>query len=249
MILSRIRAKLRDESGLTLVELTVVVALLSAVMAFALQSVVSYQTAATGGIHRLENLDEARTLMQVITKDVRTAAKLDATTSPFIVNTSNPTMTLADDNEVWFYANLDLTTACPKKVRIYVDGSQRLIEAIYDHPLAGSPATGTCTSYPPSPTRTRFVGKYVANTTGQPIFTYYSQDTITGALVPFCGAVGPGCAQDQTPLTVTNGVQVKAVGIRLAIRKNVNSYLAYTTLENTVRLPNVYYYPAPSTSP
>ena len=49
--------------------------------------------------------------MAVATKDIRTAVRLSSTTSPFIK---------ADDNEVMFYANLNLSTACPKIVRISV---------------------------------------------------------------------------------------------------------------------------------
>ena len=60
--------------------------------------------------------------MAVISKDVRTATKLDAATSPFLVGTGSagrcPGVTsgliCANDNEVTFYANLNLSTSCPK---------------------------------------------------------------------------------------------------------------------------------------
>lgn len=243
-----IRSRLRGESGLSLVEVMVVTALMALVMTFVLRSVVTYQTAATGGIRRLENLDEGRLLMQVMSKDIRTAAKLDATTSPFVVNTGSPTFTLADNNEVWLYANLNLTTACPKRIRIYVDASSKIIEAIYE-PTGGTPPA--CTSYPATPTRNRIVGRFVANTSSQPIFTYYYRDT-NDVLTPFCpSATAPGCSVigDQTPLSVSNALLVDAVGIQLSIRKDTTLSVDHTTLTNTVRLANVYYYPAPSTSP
>lgn len=248
-MIARIRDRLRNQDGLTLVEVMVVVALMAVVMTFALQSVISYQTAATGGIRRLENLDEGRLLMQVMSRDIRTAAKLDATTSPFIVDTGSPTFTLAGDNEVWFYANLNpsYTTACPKKIRIYVDANKKIIESIYE-PSGGTPPA--CTSYPATPTRNRIVGRYVANTATQPIFTYYRD--VSGVLTPFCpSATAPGCSAigDQTPLSVANALLVDAVGIELSIRKDTTLSVDNTTLSNTVRLANVYYYPAPSTSP
>jgi prepilin-type N-terminal cleavage/methylation domain-containing protein len=227
--LARIAHRLRAEDGLTLPEMMIVVLLLGIVMAFALQSVATFQTSATGGIRRLENLEEGRLLMQVVTKDIRTAVRMDTTVAPFLV---------ADDNEVTFYANLNLTTACPKKVRIYVDGSSRLIEAIWE-PTGGTPPS-SCTygAYPGSPTRTRFVGRYVANTASEPIFTYFYDNA--GTLTAY--------ATSATPLSAANALLVKAVQVQLSIRKGTTLQVDRTTIVNTVRLPNVYYNPLPSPS-
>jgi prepilin-type N-terminal cleavage/methylation domain-containing protein len=215
-----------EESGMTLPEVMVVVAVLGVVMLFALQSVASFETAATGGIRRLENLDEARVLMAVLTKDVRTTTRLDTTTSPFV---------LADDNEVTFYANLNLTTACPKLVHLYIDSSDRLVENV-TQPDGGSPepTPPNCT-YTGTPT-TRLVGRYVANADDQPIFTYYYDNA--GTLAAFDPSL--------TPLSSADGLLVSAIGIELAIRKDTSLYVNHTTLMNRVRLPNVYYNPIPS---
>jgi prepilin-type N-terminal cleavage/methylation domain-containing protein len=216
-----------EESGMTLPEVMVVVAILGVVMLFALQSVASFETAATGGIRRLENLDEARVLMQVLTKDVRTTTRLDTTTSPFV---------LADDNEVTFYANLNLTTACPKLVHLYIDSEQRLVEDV-TQPDGGSPepTPPNCT-YLSGDTTTRLVGRYVANAPTEPIFTYFYDNA--GTLTAFDATL--------TPLSSANGLLVSAIGIELAIRKDTSLYVDHTTLQNRVRLPNVYYNPLPS---
>lgn len=217
---------IRDESGMTLPEVMVVVAILGVVMLFALQSVASFETAAMGGIRRLENLDEARVLMQVVSKDVRTTTRLDTTTSPFV---------LADDFEVTFYANLNLTTACPKRIHLYVDSTDRLVETV-TQPDAGSPEpTPPNCAYSGTPT-TRLVGRYVDNADDQPIFTYYYDDG--GTLTAFSDTV--------TPLSASDGLLVSAIGIKLAIRKDTSLYVNHTTLETRVRLPNVYYNPLPS---
>ncbi len=208
---------------MTLPEVMVVVAILGVVMLFALQSVATFETAATGGIRRLENLDEARLLMQVLTKDVRTTTRLDTTTSPFI---------LADDNEVTFYANLNLTTACPKRVHLYIDSSDRLVENVTQPDAGGTPPA--CTY--PSTFTTRLVGRYVDNAADQPIFTYYYDNA--GVLTAF--------PTTSTPLSATDGLLVNAIGIELAIRKDTTLYVNHTTLQNRVRLPNVYYNPIPS---
>lgn len=210
---------------MTLPEVMVVVAILGVVMLFALQSVASFETAATGGIRRLENLDEARLLMQVLTKDVRTTTRLDTTTSPFV---------LADDNHVTFYANLNLTTACPKLVDLYIDSTDRLVEDV-TQPDATSTTPPNCT-YADDDTTTRLVGRYVDNAADQPIFTYYYDNA--GTLTAF--------ASTSTPLSSADGLLVNAIGIELAIRKDTSLYVNHTTLQNRVRLPNVYYNPIPS---
>lgn len=234
----RLRRRLRSESGVTLVEMMIVMAVLSVILAFTLGSVASFQRSATGGMRRVENLNEARILMQVITKDIRTAAKLNAATSPFPDMTPLDGTTVADDNEVIFYANLNQSTACPKRIRLYTDGADKLIESVTE-PSSGNPTDGTCV-WPATPTRNRLVGRFIANAVDEPIFTYYYEDAL-GDLVPFTTA--------QTPLTVADSIQVKAVGVELAIRKDTSLTVDHTTIQNRVRLPNVFYNPPPSPSP
>jgi prepilin-type N-terminal cleavage/methylation domain-containing protein len=234
--------RLRDESGMTLPEVMVVMTVLSIVMIFSLTSVASFERATTGQIRRLENLEEGRVLMAVATKDIRTAVRLSSTTSPFI---------RADDQEVQFYANLNLTTACPKIVWIYVDTNDRLLERVWD-PVSGMPPA--CT-YPGSPfgtpptgaSRTRLVGRYVANTDTEPIFTFFYDNA--GTMTAFCHDTVDPCLVDATPLTATDSFLVSAVQVRLSIHKDTIETVGRTTLVNTVRLPNVFYNPEETPSP
>jgi type II secretory pathway pseudopilin PulG len=246
----RLIRRLRGESAMTVVEMTIVVALLAIVTTFVLQSVASYERAATGGIRRLENLDEARVLMSVMTKDVRTAAKLDASHSPFLVSATDPNVALADDNELTFYANLNMTSPCPRVIHLYVDSKKELIEKV-TQPAAGSTTPPDCVYdfVTASLTRTRLVGQYVANNLNDPahaLFTYYHDDG-TGNLVQFTN--GSDGSPDETPLSTSNALLVEAVGINLEIRKSTALPVAITTLVNRVRLPNVFYNPPPSPSP
>ena len=216
----------REQDGVSLSELMVTMGILTIVLGFVVQGFLTVQTATTSGALRLENLAEARILMDNVTKDVRTAARLGTTDSPFL---------LADDREVTFYANLNLTTACPKKIRLYVDAQTKLIEQVTQPDAGGVPPLCTYTGVAAN----RLVGRYIANSASEPLFTYYYDDG-TGD-VAFSPSV--------TPLSASNLLLVNGVGIHLAIRKPTNYAMSETTLVNKVRLPNVDYNPPASPSP
>jgi prepilin-type N-terminal cleavage/methylation domain-containing protein len=235
--------RLHDQSGMTLPEIMVVIAVLGVVMLYALQSVASFERATTGEILRLENLEEARVLMQVVSKDVRTAVRLSSTSSPFPDVLPSDGFTRADDRELMFYANLDLTSSCPKIVWIHVDSNYKLLEEVWD-PTGGTPPSctypaGWNANPPTGATRIRLVGRYVANPTGEPIFTYYYDNA--GTLTAYSPTV--------TPLSSATSFLVTSVQIQLSIRKDTSSWVNRTTLINRVRLPNIYYHPEESPSP
>lgn len=259
-LVSRLR-RTSSEEGVTLVELIVTVSIMTVVLGFVTQGFVTLQNAATGASLRLQNLDEARVLMGAVAKDVRTAARLSSTTSPFDV-TIAPVSAFgnappyASNTEVWFYSNLTLSATnpspCPDIVHLFVDTVAN--PPVLKEQTVAADAGGT----PPSCTysgsySTRLVGKYVANPSSLPVFTYYYDDA-TGT--PKCFANGaspanPVCdvGASVIPLSAANRLLVNAVGITLAIRASTNYSVPYTTLINRVRLPNVDYNPLPSPSP
>ena len=141
----------RDESGYTMVETLVVMVVMSIILTFVYQVLISTQRTTYAANVRLENLEEARILMATVTKDLRTAARLTPTSSPFIQPTT------AD--EVTFYAYLNTFTE-PVLVHIYVDVSDRIVEEILRPPYTGAPEI-------------RVVGRYVAE---EDVFSYYGPD-------------------------------------------------------------------------
>jgi type II secretory pathway pseudopilin PulG len=214
------RSRNRGASGQTLFELIAVVTILGVVLTMVYQGINSAGQAIGGTEKRLANLDEARTLMAVSTKDVRTATRLQAGTSPF---------TLASTRELIFYANLNnngsnssVVDNGPRRVRIYVDSSSQLIEEVVKPDASSVPPNYT---YNGAATR-RFVGRYVANTTAVPIFRYF--DTNGNELTP-------------APLSASGRLAVNSVQITLSIRRSTTFPISDTTLVNTVRLPNVDY--------
>lgn len=199
------------EAGVSIIEATVTMLLLSLMLVFVFDAVSSMQNAIAGSDNRTTNLAEARLLMESSTKDLRTATRLTAGTSPFLV---------ADAREATFYGNVNRTTG-PNLVHIYVDNESRLVESVVK-PDTGSVAPNyTYTGTP----NTRFVGRYIVNTAAQPIFRYYDTNDV----------------ELPTPLSASDRLAVRSVQIQMVIRKSTVLTVAPTTLVSRVRLPNLDY--------
>lgn len=221
----RLRRRLRDESGLTLTELAVTLFVFALVTLFVTQGLISVQNTVLGESHRLENLGEARTLMNVMSKDIRTATVLSAGTSPF---------ELAAPTQMDFYANLN-TVTLPNRVEISIDSTNPqapvLLEKVTPAAAGCDPLTPAC--YVGQPVDVRLVGKYVTNTDANPLFLYYDND-------------GQQVGTPGQALTSQEALQVRQIGINLSVRKSTSLAVPSTELVNRVRLPNVYYtVPAP----
>ncbi|MCU1458717.1 MAG: hypothetical protein JWL73_2809 [Actinomycetia bacterium] len=217
-IVARRRARnaglLDDERGSSMIELVMVLALLSIVLAFVFGAIGSLQAAVTGEDRRTVNVNEGRVLMAAATRDLRTATRLQSGTSAF---------TTAANTQATFYANLDNgNPPCgPKLVNIFVDAQTRLVEQVTPPDSCAGPTytyTGASTI--------RFVGRYVANQGTQPIFTYLDAS---------------GNALPATPLSASDRLAIHGVKINLAIRQSTTFKVAATTLVNQVRLPNLDY--------
>jgi prepilin-type N-terminal cleavage/methylation domain-containing protein len=217
-LVQALRRATRDERGLTLVELMMASALLSLVLAASAAALASYQRTAASSDIRLENLTEAQAIMDIVSRDIRTATRppQQSSESPFVV---------AGANEVRFYANLRTTTG-PKLVRLYVDSTTgRVIEEAIE-PAGASPYTYT------SAPIVRVVGRHFANAATQPLLTYLDEE---------------GNVLSGNPLTADQRLQIDSVQIDLSIRKSTNLGVRATTVRTTVRLPNVEYTPLVTT--
>jgi type II secretory pathway pseudopilin PulG len=150
------------QAGVTVAEMAIVVALLGLVLALALQSLGAYQRAAVATDMRQRNLDEARVVMAVLTKDLRTATSFSA-------------LAAAD---VTFLALVNTgATAPPNQIRLEVDTQGVLRERTWlpDDPNA-SPVTYTGTA-----DRTRVVGRGLVST-GSLLSFRDSADAVTTTL-------------------------------------------------------------------
>jgi type II secretory pathway pseudopilin PulG len=163
-------ARPRDpgQAGITMVEMAVVVALLGLVLTMAFQGVVSYQRAAAGADTRQQNLDQARTVMAVLTKDLRTATEFS---------------TMSATNVIFTGLLNTAATAPANQLRLYVDTNGVLREAVTtpDDPNA-SPLTYTGTPI------TRAVGQGLVSTSGLLSFRDGS-DAVTTSLTAVTSVV------------------------------------------------------------
>jgi prepilin-type N-terminal cleavage/methylation domain-containing protein len=158
----------RGQAGVTLVEMAVVVALLGLVLTMAFQGLVSYQRATASADTRQQNLDQARTVMAVLTKDLRTATEFTTLTA----------------TDVTFTGLLNTAATAPaNQLRLYVDSGGVLREAVTvpDNPTA-SPLTYTGT-----PT-TRVVGQGLVSTSSLLSFRD-SSDAVTTSLTAVASVI------------------------------------------------------------
>lgn len=193
------------------------VLILSLVLAVLYRGLDGMQLATQRSKERLVNLEEARVMMSTVTKDLRTAARLDSETSPFV---------LADDREMIFYANLGSTDG-PSKVRIFVDADNRLIEQITVADAGSAPNytyTGTAVN--------KAVSSYVVPDVAIFKYQFFNNDTLTFT--------------DLTalPLSETDRARVQSVEITISMQQPSGINTPESTLVNRVRLSNIYYNPS-----
>lgn len=193
------------------VEVALTLGIFAAIMAFTLTAITSAWNSANGVERRLQDLTEAREIVNNVSKDLRTALPLQAGTAPF---------TEGQDFVAEFYANLNPTSG-PRRIRLYVDASNRVIQEITPPDVGSTPPLYTYTGAP----SVRILGESVVNQPTSPLFSYYDG---LGATLP-------------TPLSAADRLRVEAVGITLSIRSSVNTAIEPTTVVNRVRLANVIY--------
>ncbi len=204
--------KRRSQAGSSMVEMITTLGLLGLVMVTIFAAVSSTTSVLGATEQRFTDMGEARTLMAVTTKDIRTAVRLKAGTAAF---------TLADKREITFYANLNNVASPPKQMHIYITTDNILISETKDADLPWTPPDYTYTGAATA----RYVGRYVANPTSQPLFNYYDVDG----------------NQLTAPLSASDLKIVYSVQITLVVRKQTTLAVRSVTLVNQVRLPNVDY--------
>lgn len=208
-----------DERGVTVVESAMTLSILAIALVLVFSAFGSMMNGFAGSDERTVNLAEGRLIMERTTRDIRTAFRLDAASSPFLV---------AKPNEIAFFANLG-SDGRPTKVHFFIDATSTLVEEGTPADAASSAPNYTFTGAPV----VRMVGTYVVNGSGpNPPFEFFDLNNVLLAFDPTCSC-----------LAATDLPKVNAVGIRFAVRRSTSLSVQPTTILNRVRLPNVDYNP------
>jgi type II secretory pathway pseudopilin PulG len=163
------RRRAEGQAGITMVEMAVVIALLGLVLAMAMQGLVSYQRAAASADTRQQNLEEARTVMAVATKDLRTATEFCTTGA----------------TDVTFMGLLNTgPTAAANKIQLVLDTSSTVLKEVVTPP--DSSGANSCSNTVGSTTRVVGQGLPAASS----LFSYRdSSDNVTTTLTAITSVV------------------------------------------------------------
>lgn len=173
--------RIRDERGMTLVEMLVAMVIGNVIMLAAFSLTDASQTASTRIQDRVDAVQRGRTAMEQITQRLR---------SQTCLGTGLPAMIAADDNTVTFYAELGDETFQPEIRRITFLSNGSIREEVWTSQTSATPLGFTFPGYPASPVRTRIVTSGIVHTNSGgvdvPYFRYYAfvgTDPATPALL------------------------------------------------------------------
>jgi len=171
--LARLRGRLRDQRGFTLIEMLVASTIGVVVLLVLLNLLDASQTATGRVVARVDGTQRGRTAMEQVTQRLRSQTCVGPITPIIIGDATSPT----DANSVTFYADLGSPADfVPEKRRLYVSGTD-LREKIT--PGVGNPPTTTF----PGPAKDRLIMQGIKPVTQGagtlPYFRYYAFDDAT----------------------------------------------------------------------
>lgn len=153
----------RDEHGLTLVELMVVLVLMAVVLGAVASGAIGLLRGMNQVDVRTENVDHARLAVGALSRDLRAAAS---------ASDGAPAFAVAGPFEAEFHARIG-DGRVPVLIRIEVDADDRIVETLT--PPTVNSSTGQVT-YPVANRRQRYVASYLHNdmdaSAGQPMLRY-----------------------------------------------------------------------------
>ncbi len=214
------------DAGFTLVEMLVVTAMLTIIVGLAMGALISSQVAVRGNATRLDQAQQAKLVMDRVSKNVRNAV------SPVVLGCTTcdkTAFTSGSFNTVTFYANVDnLNNAKgPTRFTYSVNGSGTLTE-VAEKPTVTNNADGSVTftyctvGAAGCNAVTRTLATKVVATAAAPLFTYFADGSTTLAAPLTAGtAVVPGSLS-----------QVRGVDLSVTLRKSTQ--VPQTTVVNHV---------------
>lgn len=220
--------KARSPAGFTLVELMVSLAVLAVVLSgLAAGAIGIYRTSHVIDLGTTDQ-NEARTAISVLSRDIRAAAPVRATTEPAFL--------VAQPNAAVFTANLDSSTL-PRLVRFQIDPDRRLIEDATPPDPASDPEAGLDWDVE-NDAVVRFIAAFVVNEPSLPLFRYFDAN---GDELVYSGTActGPDGEDVAAPcLTDSARREVAIVELSLTVSSDPGDRVRRFTVSQRVRLPN-----------
>jgi len=227
----------RAEDGLSMIEAMITALILGVVLATAFTAMTSLQRIAGSTDARLANLGEARIIINVLTRDLRTVAR-----DPTSGTTPQAWIKAASGTAVTFYGyvntHADLPTntaraAVPSRITLTlspVGSRQRLTETLTPPVLSGT--TWVVATTTTSETKTRVVSDSILPVSGTLFFTWLGATAADGSESALNSTTTP------TVPTASLG-SIAAVALNVTTQRAVTSGAPGTTLKTEVRMPNV----------
>jgi hypothetical protein len=199
----------------------IVTSLLSVVVSSAFGVVMVMQNQAVSATDRFSAQDEAQTIADRLTKDIRTAVAPNSTT---------PAFASADANDIVFYASLsDIATAGNGPTRVHAYTALKPATTVYafHEDVTAPDSGGTTGNFTYSGTAvSRVDGQYID--VSQPMFTFYRADG--SQILP-------------VPIVATADLRsIDSVGVTLRIRVHPKSPVV--VISTRIHLRNVDYNPS-----
>jgi Tfp pilus assembly protein PilW len=220
-----------------MIEAMITALILGVVLATVFTAMASLQRVQASTEARLANLEEARIVTSVLTRDLRTAAK-----DPTSGSTPRAWVTAASSTAITFYGYVNTyadlpanaaRAAFPSRITLTlstVGTRQRLTETLTPPVASGSTwVVATTTS---SETKTRIVSESILPSSSTPFFTWLTATAADGSEGALNSTATPAVAAADLG-------SIAAVALNVTIKRQVSAGASETTLKTEVRMPNV----------
>jgi Flp pilus assembly pilin Flp len=226
----RLRALRRDDSGITLVELSVTSLVLATLVGVLVTMVTAGQRVSVGVKERLDQSNAATISMERLSRNLRTAVLQSQLTSACVLSTcTDSAFLLGSPTAAQFYADVDnpKNSVGPSRVTYQVVGGV-LSETIQrpDSPNPDASGYHYCTPGPGCIVRSTVLATGVDTVAA--VFTYYTAAAPTTAMVMGTGNV----------LTAAQLKTVDSIDVRINVTVAGGANVAGATLVQRVALPN-----------
>ena len=201
----------RSDEGVTLIEMVVVIAILSGVLAMVMTVIIAAQKNVNGNSARLDQIQQGKVAMESMSKTLRTAVRpsqLNATCT----GCDQAAFLQGNARSVQFYANINnpANILGPSRVSYTVDNSGVLTETL-QAPNAHSATDYNyqyCTPGPGCTVTSRVLARGVS--LNQTMFTYYDASNNTFSTLPLASTDLPRVDSIDIIMNISSSAQVSA---------------------------------------